>query len=69
MKKLQFSILACLMLLIPSLSHAEGWVWMGYYPWVWSCEQDAWLHLTPAGPEGFRVWNDSTQEMETSVHT
>jgi hypothetical protein len=65
MKKKLAGLIACLALLLPQLARAEGWVWMGYYPWTWSDDRQNWLYMWPAGSDGFHVWSYATEQMET----
>lgn len=59
-------MIACLtLLLFPQFARAEGWVWMGDYPWIWSDQEQSWLYLWPAGAEGFDAWNCSEEGMQT----
>lgn len=65
MNKILTGLIACLALLLPQFARAEGWVWMGVYPWAWSDDRQNWLYMWPAGGDGFHVWSYATEKMET----
>jgi hypothetical protein len=59
-------IIPIILIFVGSLSaSAQGWAWMGEYPYIWDCDAESWQYVMPCGDNGYYAYNYATDEWVT----